>query len=153
MPYLPDIYTGNGQTLTTATFYGLNRGLVVADGEMADMTNLVSDHFPVLATRPRRRVPSFPGVEGGGHVNPVSPQGLLGTDRLIMADDGHIHVDGVLFEGVTLSTEAEMQPKRMVAMGAYRWARMKLARVNLALGVRAKTGRPSSMWVICSPEK
>lgn len=119
MPYLPDIYTGTGQTLTTATFYGLNRGLVVADGEMADMTNLVSDHYPVLATRPRRRVPAFPGVEGGGHVNPVNPQGLLGTDRLIMADDGHIYVDGVLFEGVTLSTEAEMQPKRMVAMGAY----------------------------------
>ena len=119
MPYFPDIYEEQGQTMTTTSFYGLNRGLVVAEGEMEDMMNMTSDNYPVLSTRQRRRVPYFPGAEDGGHVNPVNPQGLLGTDRLIMADDGHIYIDGVLFEGLTLSTDAAMEPKHMVAMGAY----------------------------------
>lgn len=119
MPYLPVFPSVAGQTVPTTTFYGLNRGLVVGEGEMADMLNMTSDHFPVLATRARRRTPAFPGVEGGGHVQCSDPQGLLGTDRVIMADGGVIYVDGVEHSGVRLSTEASMQPKHMVAMGAY----------------------------------
>lgn len=119
MPYFPDIYEEQAQVANTTTFYGLNRGLVTSEGEMADMENMTSDHLPVLSTRPHRRVPTFPGAEGGGHVHPTNPQGLLGTDRLIMADDGRIYVDGVLFEGLTLSTDPAMEPKHMVAMGAY----------------------------------
>lgn len=119
MPYFPDIYEEQAQVANTTTFYGLNRGLVTSEGEMADMENMTSDHLPVLSTRPHRRVPAFPGAEEGGHVHPTNPQGLLGTDRLIMADDGRIYVDGVLFEGLTLSTDPAMEPKHMVAMGAY----------------------------------
>mgnify|MGYP007017244563 CR=1 FL=1 len=119
MAYLPQIPAVQRQTLTTTNFYGLNRGMVVAEGEMEDMRNMTSDNYPILSTRQRRRTPAFPGVEGGGHVHCVNPQGLLGTDRLIMADDGVIYVDGVEHSGVRLSTDASMQPKMMVAMGAY----------------------------------
>lgn len=119
MAYMPDIPVVQGQTLPTTTFYGLNRGMVVGEGEMEDMRNMTSDHYPILSTRARRRVPAFPGAEGGGHVYCANPQGLLGTDRLIMADDGVIYVDGVEHSGVRLSTEESMQPKHMVAMGAY----------------------------------
>ena len=35
-------------------FGGLNRSIGASDGELADMRNLTSDHFPVLATRLRR---------------------------------------------------------------------------------------------------
>ena len=119
MPYMPDIPAVAAQQLPTTTFYGLNRGLVTAEGEMADMYNMSSDHYPVLATREHRRIPAFPGVEGGGHVCCTDPQGLLGTDRLIMADDGVIYVDGVEHSELRLSTDASMQPKHMVAMGAY----------------------------------
>ncbi len=119
MPYMPDIPSVNVTTIPTTTFYGLNRSLVTSEGEMEDMTNLCSDHFPVIATRLRRKTPAFAGVEGGGHVNCTNPQGLLGTDKLIMADDGKLYADGVEIPGVTLSTEETMQPKHMVSMGAY----------------------------------
>lgn len=119
MAYLPEIPVWETQRLTTTTFYGLNRGLVVAEGEMEDMTNLTSDHHPVLSTRAHRVRPSWPGVEDGGHIKPVNPQGLMGTDRLIMIDNGEIFVDGEKWPGVTLSTDPAMEPKRMVSMGAY----------------------------------
>lgn len=119
MAYYPHIPVPAAQTVPTTTFYGLNRALVVNEGEMEDMVNLTSDHFPVISTRARRRTPAFPGVEGGGHVQLTAPGGMLGTDRLIVCDEGRIYIDGVLFEGLTLSTDPAMQPKHMVAMGAY----------------------------------
>lgn len=119
MAYYPSIPVPSTQTVPTTTFYGLNRALVVNEGEMEDMVNLTGDHYPIISTRERRRTPAFPGVEGGGHVTLTDPQGMLGTDRLILCDDGQLYIDGVLFEGLQLSSEASMQPKHMVAMGAY----------------------------------
>lgn len=119
MAYFPDIPQVSGQTLVTTTFYGLNRSPVIADGEMEDMDNLTSDHSPVLATRARRRIPAFPGVEGGGHTTCTNPQGMMGTDKLIMIDDGVIYVDGEEYCPLRMSTDEAMQPKHMVAMGAY----------------------------------
>ncbi len=119
MAYYPSIPVPSTQTVPTTTFYGLNRALVVNEGEMEDMVNLTGDHYPIISTRARRRTPAFPGVEGGGHVTMTDPQGMLGTDRLILCDEGQIYIDGVLFEGLQLSSEAAMQPKKMVAMGAY----------------------------------
>lgn len=119
MAYYPSIPVPSTQTVPTTTFYGLNRAMVVNEGEMEDMVNLTGDHFPIISTRPRRRTPEFPGAEGGGHVHCTEPEGMLGTDRLILCDDGRIYIDGVLFEGMELSTDASMQPKHMIPMGAY----------------------------------
>ena len=117
MAYLPEIPAWENQAVVTTTFYGLNRGMVVADGEMADMTNMTGDHYPVIATRAHRRVPSWPGVEGA-KVTFDAPTGMLGTDRLIICDGGKLYVDGSEVPGLKLSTDAAMQPKHMVAMGA-----------------------------------
>lgn len=119
MPYMPDIPETSVMTVPTTTFYGLNRALVSAEGEMEDMENLCSDDYPIISTRARRRTPAYVGAEGGGHVQCTDPQGLLGTDRLVMLDGGKVYVDGVEWPGLTLSTEETMQPKHMVAMGAY----------------------------------
>lgn len=119
MPYMPDIPETSVMTVPTTTFYGLNRALVSSEGEMEDMENLCSDDYPIISTRARRRMPAYVGAEGGGHVQCTDPQGLLGTDRLVMLDGGKVYVDGVEWPGLTLSTEETMQPKHMVAMGAY----------------------------------
>lgn len=117
MAYLPEIPAWENQAVTTTTFYGLNRGLVVADGEMADMTNMTGDHYPVIATRAHRRTPVWPGVENA-KTTFSAPTGILGTDRLIVCDEGVLYVDGVEVPGLRLSMEAAMQPKHMVAIGA-----------------------------------
>ena len=57
MRALPDIPTWENATLMTTQFLGLNRGLSIADGEMADMHNMSSDNFPVLSTRGSRGKP------------------------------------------------------------------------------------------------
>ena len=117
MAYLPEIPVWENQAVVTTTFYGLNRGLVVADGEMADMTNMTGDHAPVIATRAHRRTPEWPGVEEA-KVTFDAPAGMLGTDRLIICDGGALYVDGVEVQGLRLSTDEAMQPKHMVTMGA-----------------------------------
>lgn len=119
MAYLPDIPQRETQSLTTTTFYGLNRAMVASEGELEDMRNMTSDHYPVLSTRVHRVTPAWPGVEGGGKVTFDNPQGMLGTDRLIVCDGGKVYVDGVEVPGIGLSTEAAMEPKHLVAMGAY----------------------------------
>ena len=116
--YLPSIDVRAQSVIPTTTFYGINRAEVTGEGEMEDMRNLCSDYYPIIGTRHERKVPDFPGVDTP-NVYPVNPQGMLGTDRLIMIDDGAVYVDGVEHGGVRLSTDPAMQPKHMVAMGAY----------------------------------
>jgi hypothetical protein len=94
MPFFPQIPTWENATLMTTSFLGLNRGLSIADGEMADMHNMSSDNFPVLSTRGSRGKPVFP-VEGGGiteHDGVVS--GMLGTDKLIVCAGEKVYMDG-----------------------------------------------------------
>ena len=118
MRRLPEIPTWENATINTQVFAGLNRGLSIADGEMADMKNLCSDYYPVLATRGSRGVPVFP-VEGGGKTNfEGAVSGMLGTDKVIVCAGGKVYVDGVETP-LTLSDEEHMKPKHLVAMGAY----------------------------------
>jgi len=124
MRALPDIPTWENATLNTTVFQGLNRGLSIGDGEMADMKNMCSDSYPVLSTRRPRMMPVFDYsadviVRHGGDV-----VGMLGTDRLIAcvrdlhADVVEVYMDGQL-QPITLSGETHMLPKHMVSMGAY----------------------------------
>ena len=107
MRMLPDIPTWENATLNTTTFLGLNRGLSIADGEMADMRNMSSDNFPVLSTRGSRGKPVFP-VAGGGiteHEGTVS--GMLGTDKLIVCTGDKVYMDGEIVP-ITLSAGYSM---------------------------------------------
>ena len=52
-------------------FGGLNHNLGAGDGELWDMRNLTSDHYPLLASRPqRRRARNL--TAGGGVRGPAS---------------------------------------------------------------------------------
>lgn len=118
MPFLPEIPNGNGQVINTTQFLGLNRGLSISDGEMADMLNMSSDDLPVLSTRKARGVPAFShnaviGTDLTGQVD-----GMLGTDKLVVCHDGKVYCDGVEVP-LELSTEAGMREKKLVSMGAY----------------------------------
>ena len=118
MPFYPDIPTWDTSTINTQTFLGLNKGLSIEEGEMADMMNMSADHYPVLATRGNRGVPVFP-VEGGGKISfDGAVSGMLGTDKVIVCSGNKVYVDGVETP-LTLSAEEHMLPKHMVAMGAY----------------------------------
>lgn len=120
MRALPDIPTWDNATLMTTTFLGLNRGLSIADGEMADMLNMTGDHYPVLSTRARRMAPTG-SMAAALHGEVV---GIMATNRLIVCRRNpdtsavDILVDGVE-HAMKLSAAAGMQPKHMVSMGAY----------------------------------
>lgn len=118
MPFFPQIPTWGNATLNTTQFMGLNRGLSIADGEMADMRNMSSDNFPVLSTRGSRGKPVFPVADGGITEHEGTVSGMLGTDKLIVCTGDKIYMDGELVP-VTLSAEPNMQPKQLVSMGAY----------------------------------
>lgn len=118
MPFFPQIPTWDNATLNTTTFLGLNRGLSIADGEMADMLNMTGDNYPVLSTRASRGTPVFP-VEGGGiTAHPEGISGMLGTDKLIVCSGTKVYMDGAEMP-VTVSDEEHMKPKHLVSMGAY----------------------------------
>lgn len=118
MRALPEIPTWDNTTLNTTVFQGLNRGLSIADGEMADMLNMTSDHYPVLATRAPRKLPPFDYSENVLVRMYGDVEGMLGTDHLIVCNGKEVYVDGIL-HAMTLSDEENMKPKKLVAMGAY----------------------------------
>ncbi len=118
MPYLPELPTWEKTIINTQQFLGLNRGLSIADGEMADMLNMSSDNYPVLSTRGARGVPEF---DYNAVVEPVFTgqiDGMLGTDRLVVCHDGKVYLDGIEVP-ITLSTEAGKREKKLVSIGAY----------------------------------
>ena len=118
MPFLPELPTWEKSVINTQQFLGLNRGLSIADGEMADMLNMSSDNYPVLSTRQPRGVPTF---SYDAVVEPVFSgqiDGMLGTNRLVVCHDGKVYLDGIEVP-ITLSTEASKREKKLVSMGAY----------------------------------
>lgn len=89
---------------TTNLFLGLNRNDLPGEGELADMENLTSDRYPVLASRPRR----------GIYAMPAAPSGMIAKDSLCYADGEDFIING---NHVHMHLSAE--PKTMVSMGAY----------------------------------
>jgi hypothetical protein len=75
------------------------------------MQNMTSQYFPILSPRPSRGIVR----------NMTNPQGILDKEELMWIDDGKLYVNGeeVSLNGVTISTEASMNPKTMAKMGAY----------------------------------
>lgn len=110
MPQLPQLNGYARQILFTEQFTGYNHNRRITDGEMWDETNLCSDLFPMLATRkPRATVQTL-----------ELPQGIMGKgSALVLIDNGRVYYGGVLIPNLILSTQPEMEPKHIVAMGAY----------------------------------
>lgn len=131
MPIFPELPTWDKTILNTQQFLGLNRGLSIGDGEMADMLNMSCDNFPVLSTRQKRGTPPFRygaaiGADLAGQVD-----GMLGTDRLVVCHEGKVYLDGEEVP-IELSTDASKREKKLVSMGAYVciWPDKKYFNVN-----------------------
>lgn len=55
--YLPELRSSGAPRSMVNKFWGLNKTPTITDGEFADMRNLTSDHFPLLAVREPRGYP------------------------------------------------------------------------------------------------
>ncbi len=66
-------------------FAGLNMGAGAGDGELCAMKNLTGDHYPLLATRERRKILT----------TLTKPNGLFAWNRLCWVDGTKFYYDGV----------------------------------------------------------
>ena len=89
-------------------FGGYNHNSRISDSEFFDMSNLTSDHYPVLAPRTKR----------GFYVKPASPQGLIAKDDICYVDGTDFVMGDQRFD-LGLSVKPEDCPKQLVSMGAY----------------------------------
>lgn len=96
MGYLPNLIETATSSMMVSQFLGLNRQLSTNDGEMADMTNLTGQHYPLLSPRAQRtKVAHY-----------EQPQGILGKEALALIDGDSLYYDGQKVEGITLSVWA-----------------------------------------------
>lgn len=131
MRQLPNLPASNKTIIYTNEFLGLNRGLSIADGEMADMLNMSGDNYPVLSTRPLRGTPNYSVGDVMQTVYTGQIDGMLGTDHLTVCHDGKVYMDGREIP-ITLSTDGNKREKKLVSMGAYVciWPDKKYFHVN-----------------------
>lgn len=149
MAYFPSLPQTQTATLMTTDFLGLNKGLSIADGEFADMTNMTADAFPVMATRQPRTMVRWKKENDGGKYEFDAPQGIVGTEKLVVIDSGKVYVDGVVMPLVLSNDD---RPKHMVCMGAYVCVWPDKKYINLAnpddYGDMGATWRPESGNVV-----
>ncbi len=131
------------QRLSWEVFGGLNRNERIGEGELEDMENLSSDHYPVLAPRRPRAVAA----------EPASPQGLIAKDRLCYVD-GADFVAGDTRVAMGLSVDPVDCPKRLVGMGAYVIILPDRKYINTADledfgGIEAVNTVPSAQFALC----
>ena len=105
MPLLPQLQEPYQQKIHTETFGGYNHKLKISANDWYETTNLNSDAFPMLGSRPLRGIVSALDAPGG-----------------CIAKDGLLVVDGenVLYNGYTIPVGLnDITPKQLVSMGAY----------------------------------
>lgn len=87
-------------------FKGYNHNLRIANGEFYEMTNLSSDHYPVLSTRTCR----------GIYASTDIPQGMIAKDTVCYIDGS----DFIMGEQrISIGVTEDTAPKTMISMGAY----------------------------------
>ena len=84
-------YSDGIRQLKQTRFLGLNHNEGAGDGEIFNMKNLCSDEYPLLATRPKRKL--FKTLTKGN--------GLFGWDKLCWVDGTDFYYDGVVKGTVT----------------------------------------------------
>ena len=113
MPYFPTLHENATTQQVTDIFKGYNRNAKIGDGEFADMQNLTSSHYPLLANRKPR----------GMVANLDDPKAMLSKTKLAYIDGNRLFYDGedvtawLVSAGCEIS--AETGPKQMISMGAY----------------------------------
>ena len=104
----PTLYVKQKSRQMSDAFLGYNHNLRIGDSEFYDMTNMTSDHYPVLAPRKRR----------GVYADNVQATGLITKDGLCYVD-GTAFVVGTDRIEMGLSTKDADCPKDLISMGAY----------------------------------
>ena len=118
--YQSPLYSIPSTRSMTASFGGLNRRPVIADGEFFDMQNLTSDDAPLLSVRPKRGIP-FPREKQTKPVAiAVRGAGGLGMDQAVWLDGTVLHY-GILrkLDLASYGMTDDGTERRLVAMGAY----------------------------------
>ena len=72
----PTLPVQNSSRELVEYFKGYNHNLRIAKNEFFDMTNMTSDHYPVLSPRCKR----------GFFAKPASPQGIIAKDTICYVD-------------------------------------------------------------------
>ena len=111
---LPELVSGNKQTLMTTTFMGYNHNEIIQDGEMYDTFNLSGDMYPVLSLRKKRGYTSF---DIGGNTDRLT--GINGRDQLTFILGNKVYWNMYPVDGLTISDDESMLPKKIVNFGAY----------------------------------
>ena len=106
-----------GQTsiLMTSQFKGYHHEDIISDGEMYDMMNMSGDQYPSLTLRKKRGILSL-DAEGN---TPVPLTGIHGRDQLVFIRGSQVFYNFVPVQGLTVSTDESMLPKKIVSFGAY----------------------------------
>lgn len=115
MRSIPMLQDGAKSIQMTSAFRGYNHNEIIADGEMYDMKNLSGDQFPLLTLRKKRGITSL-DVEGQGSV-PLN--GIHGRDQLVFVRGTTVFWNNSQVQGISVSAESSMCPKRIVSFGAY----------------------------------
>lgn len=115
MRMMPQIQGPKKTVLMTTQFLGYNHNEAIQDGEMYDMQNLSGDLFPMLSPRKKRGITSW-DVSGQ---DPVPIRAISGRDQLVHIRGSKIYYNFIEIEGITLSQDTTMLPKKIVHMGAY----------------------------------
>ena len=99
----------------TTAFGGYNHKEIIADGEMYDTMNLSADMYPALTVRKKRGVTSY-DISGQASVPLTAAHG---RDQLVMIRGTEVFYNFVKVNGLIVSAESAMLPKKIVSMGAY----------------------------------
>lgn len=118
--YQSPLYSIPSTRTMTASFGGLNRRPVIAEGEFFDMQNLTSDDAPLLSVRPKRGIPFPHEKQTKPAAIAVRGAGGLGVDQAVWLDGTVLHyglswtLDLASYGMTDNGTE-----RQLVAMGAY----------------------------------
>lgn len=102
---LPSIPTPKATMQVAREFRGINRDLLVADGEWAEEKNLTAEQFPVFSTRRRRSY--------GAEI--AEPGGVITKDAMAWVDGHDLYYGGEKIKDLVLT----VGEKQMISMGAY----------------------------------
>ena len=111
----PQLTPYQQSTQMTSAFYGYNHNRIISDGEMFDMQNMSGDRYPLLSLRKKRGISSY-DVSGQ---DPVPLTGIHGRDNLVFIRGTKVFWNFNEVEGLAVSADAGMLPKKIVSMGAY----------------------------------
>ena len=91
---------------TIDEFRGYNHNLRIGENEFYEMTNLSSDHYPLLSPREKR----------GIFATPNQPQGMIAKDVLCYIDGS----DFIMNETrIPMNLTIDPKPKTLISMGVY----------------------------------